>query len=226
MKRTTITLVVNADDFGLSESINKGILETYHRGIVRSTSLMPNGPAFDDAVQISKDTPGLGVGIHVSLVGERCVAPARELAGLVSADGLLPAGFVEFLRMFLVGRFSTEHIRREIGAQVSRVISAGIRPTHIDSHQHLHVFPGVIDAVLGAAKAASIPTIRIPREYGSIGTRNAQRMLLNTFCHIALSKIEKAGLSYAPHFWGFGISGSMTRANLIEIIGRLRPGVN
>jgi predicted glycoside hydrolase/deacetylase ChbG (UPF0249 family) len=78
-----IIAVVNADDFGLSVSTNEGIVEAYEHGILRSTSLMANGEGFDDAVAHIEEHPGLGVGIHLTLVGERPIARAHELGGLV-----------------------------------------------------------------------------------------------------------------------------------------------
>ena len=187
---------------------------------------MANGSAFDDAVRISKDNPGLAVGVHISLVGERCLAPAHQLGGLVNARGELPANFGRFLKMLVCGRFSIEHIRREVDAQIRKILDSGIQPTHIDSHQHLHVFPGVLDTVLDAARSACIPVIRMPREHGGLGARTVERLFLNACCRLAARKIDSMGLNYAPHFWGFGVSGSMTESNLIETIHRLRPGTN
>src|SRR5512136_946056 len=119
-------LVVNADDFGLSEQINRGIESAFVRGILRSASIMANGKAFDDAVRIATATPGLGGGIHLSLVDEQSAARPAQLGGLVDADGRLPKDYHDLLLRWSLGRFNASHIRTEIAAQISRVLEAGI----------------------------------------------------------------------------------------------------
>lgn len=187
---------------------------------------MPNGAAFDDAVQIASNTAGLGVGIHLSLVDERCVAPASALGGLVDSNGSLPPSYEAFAKAYLLRRFTLRQIKTEIEAQIARVLSSGIKPTHVDSHQHLHVFPGIIGVVVDAAKSAGIPVIRIPMEIGGIGARGYQQKVLAILCRRAAAKANRTGLRYADHFWGFGVSGHMIEHNLIETISRLGGGVN
>jgi predicted glycoside hydrolase/deacetylase ChbG (UPF0249 family) len=187
---------------------------------------MPNGMAFDDAVQIASGAPGLGVGIHLSLVDEHCVAPAGELGGLVDESGMLPASYEAFVKSYLLRRFGLREVRAEIEAQIGRVLAAGIRPTHIDSHQHLHVFPGISSVVIDAAKSVGIGVIRIPMECGGIGARGYQQKVLAFLCRRTSARARRAGMRHPDHFWGFGVSGHMNEANLSQILDRLRPGVN
>jgi hopanoid biosynthesis associated protein HpnK len=224
-------LVVNADDFGLSEGINRGIQPAFLQGILRSTSLMPNGPAFADAARIVGSTPGLDVGIHLSLVGERCVAPLGQVRGLAGPDGSLPASYASFIKAYALRRFGLRQIRAEIEAQVGRVLDAGIKPTHLDSHQHLHILPGILDIVLDVAKASGIRVVRLPLERGGVGRRlfslrSLQLGVLSLLCRNAVKKMRRAGMRCADHFWGLGVSGHMSEANLVQILNRLHPGVN
>lgn len=218
--------MVNADDFGLSEGINRGILSAFQRGILRSTSILPNGTAFDDAAAIAASTPDLDIGFHVSLVDEKCVAPVSDVHGLVDDNGCLPASYSEFVKGYFSRRFSLRDIQVEIEAQLRRVVDAGIHPTHIDSHQHLHVLPGIIDVVIQTAKDAGIPVIRIPRECGGPGARFFHRLVLSFFCKSAESKARMAGLHYPDNFFGFSVSGHMNEYNLTKTLDSLRPGVN
>ena len=204
---------------------------------------MPNGSAFEDAVALVRDASlvrdnmsqtnalGLGVGIHLSLVGEKCVAPADELRGMVSADGLLPDSYSTFTRLFLTKRFGAGEVRTEIIAQIDRVLAAGITPTHIDSHQHLHMLPGVFDIVLDTAIDSAIPAIRVPLERdgpgsGGLSMRIIQTWILSRISRKRLDQVRNAGLRTADWFWGLGVSGNMNEANLADTLGRLRPGVN
>src|SRR5215510_11634871 len=83
-------LIVNADDFGFTNGVNKGIVQSYKQGIVTSTTIMANGQAFDEAVELARENPGLGVGCHLSIVGGRPVAPATQIRSLLESDGSLP----------------------------------------------------------------------------------------------------------------------------------------
>ena len=220
---------MNADDFGLSAKVNRGILACFHHGILRSTSLMPNGAAFDDAVRIAQETPNLGVGIHVSLVGEPCVAPPRELGALVDKDGMLPASYAAFARGYLTRRFTHREIRREVQAQLQRVLDAGIQPTHLDSHQHVHLLPGVFAIAVAAARAANIRVIRVPHERGlphRFDARSLQLRALIFLCRRAKLQAQAAGLHVVSQFQGLGVSGALGEAALLHLIGRTRHGVN
>ncbi len=195
---------------------------------------MPNGAAFEDAVRIARETPTLGVGVHLSLVDEKCVAPAGELRSMVSEDGSLPQSYIVFVRQFMAKRFGTREVRVEVGAQIEKVLSAGIHPTHIDSHQHLHMLHGIFEIVLESAIGASIPVIRVPLERGGrAGTsprptlmRALQTWMLSRICRARLDRVRRVGLRTADWFWGLGVSGQMNEANLMATLDRLQPGVN
>ena len=98
-------LIVNADDFGLHEEINKGIIKGYQEGFITSTSLMCSAPAFENAVALAKESPGLGIGIHLTLVGSvPSVLPKEKIISLVNDKGLFPENYVEFAKMFYTGQ--------------------------------------------------------------------------------------------------------------------------
>lgn len=225
------TLIVNADDFGLSEGINRGILSAHENGILRSTSLMPNGCAFDDAVRIALDTPSLDVGVHLCLIGEKSVAPTEDLRGMVSADGLLPESHPVFTRQLLSRRFSVGAVQTEIRAQIERVLTAGIDPTHIDSHQHVHMLPAVFSIVLDVAREYGISAVRVPLEQsqpdrGGFFSRLMHTLFLPRVGQTRLRQVEAAGLRTADWFWGLGTSGTMDETSLMDTLRSLRPGVN
>jgi chitin disaccharide deacetylase len=226
MEKGTKTLVVNADDFGLSQGINRGIRSAFNHGIVRSVSLMPNGPAFEDAVRMAARTPGLDVGIHLTLVNEQSIAPLAEVLGLADQQGLLPKSYLPFIARYILKRFRLNQIQTEIKAQIQKIQDAGISPTHLDSHQHLHVLPGVMDIVLEEALAAKISVIRLPWEKIAVGKREIKQRVLFWLCRKASAKILQAGLRYPDHFWGIGFSGRLNQVSLSQVIHQLDEGVN
>jgi chitin disaccharide deacetylase len=225
-----IVAVVNADDFGLSPSVNEGIEQAYGNGILRSASLMPNGEGFGDAVDRIRGLPDLGVGIHLSLVGERSVAPHGELPGLVRADGWLPSSYADFARAFYSRRFGLSELRREMKAQIARVLETGIRPTHLDSHQHIHLLPGALGLTIELAKEARIKVVRTPcdRSIGAVlrSKRGLRLGILCLFSALAKARLRKVGLRHAGSFHGLAVSGHLNAPALCRILSRLTDGVH
>jgi predicted glycoside hydrolase/deacetylase ChbG (UPF0249 family) len=91
----TLELIVNADDFGISEAVNRGVVEAHERGIVTSASLMAAGPAFDHAVELARRCPRLAVGVHLTLTEQQ---PLTETPSLLTAEGALPAHTAQLLK--------------------------------------------------------------------------------------------------------------------------------
>ena len=227
----TTTLVVNADDLGLSAGINRGLERCFREGILRSASLMPNGAAWDDALEMIARNPGLGVGVHLSLVDEPALAPAAQVRGLADPEGRLPRSHQDFVHGFMRGRFGKEQIAAEVAAQLARVREAGLHPTHLDSHQHLHLLPSVLEVVIVAAREAGISMVRVPVESnapaGSAGlARRLQLRLLGQMARQGATRLRAARFHTADHFWGLSQSGNLDETILLQIGARLGPGVN
>src|ERR1700736_6567461 len=90
--RLVKNLIVNADDLGWTEGVNRGITEAHRNGIVTSTSLLANGPAFASGAEMARSTPGLGVGVHLNLSDGAPVAPRELVASLVNDEGRFEGG--------------------------------------------------------------------------------------------------------------------------------------
>jgi predicted glycoside hydrolase/deacetylase ChbG (UPF0249 family) len=161
-------LIVNADDFGLHESINAGIIQAYRDGCVTSATLIAGGAAFDQAVNLARQCPDLGVGVHLTLVGLHPVAHS-DVHSLLTGDGSFWPDYFTFTRQYLKGRIKPEHIETELRCQLQKVVGNGIKITHLDSHQHLHVLPGFPRIIVKLAREFGIERIRIPAEPVSFG---------------------------------------------------------
>ena len=158
-------LIVNADDFGLTAGVNRAILEAHRRGIVTSSTLMANGPAFEDAIRLAKQLPTLSVGCHIVLTDGEPVLDAGLLPTLTDRHSN-PARFHDGLASFalrsLSGGMRPEEIEAEAIAQIRKVQAAGISISHVDSHKHTHLFPAVLRPLVRAAQLCGIPAIRNP----------------------------------------------------------------
>ena len=146
-------LIVSADDLGLTEGVNRAVLRGYRQGIVTSTSLLAVGRSFDDAVRMLLDNPGLDVGAHLAIVGEDPpLLTAREVPTLVDARGALPLSYRTVIQRGLLGRLDPDDVRREFAAQLERIRSAGITVSHVDTHQHTHLWPAVAGVLVELAR--------------------------------------------------------------------------
>ena len=158
-------LIVNADDFGFTAGVNRGIVEAHTRGIVTSSTLMANGRAFDDAVRLAKSVPRLSVGCHVVLIDGEPVLDAKQLASITSANSSgvrFRDGLQAFAVRALAGRLDPDEIEAEASAQIHRLQSAGVNVSHLDTHKHTHLFPAVLRPLLRAARACGVRAIRNP----------------------------------------------------------------
>ena len=167
-------LILNADDFGLTAGVNRAILELHRAGVLTSTSLMSRAAATDEAIEMARATPSLGVGCHVVLVdGEPVLSPTRDVPNLADPNSgrFRPSlsGLLRWLYGFDRSSVSTHkvvdrEIEAETTAQINLLHANGLRLTHIDTHKHAHMFPAVLRPVLRAARAAGIRVVRNPFE--------------------------------------------------------------
>ena len=156
-------LIVNADDFGRHILINRAVERGVAQGLIRSATVMVTGAAFEEAVALARRTPALGLGIHFTLVNAKPVPPASDIPSLVDpATGELYPDHGAFMKRFLTGKIRLQDVQRECTAQLDRFLDTGLVPTHADSHQHMHVLPGIIDIILDLCLDHGIPAVRIP----------------------------------------------------------------
>jgi len=155
-------LIVNADDFGMSEEISDGIITAHLEGIVTSTSLMVNMPDAKRAVRLAQQTPSLDVGIHLNITQGYPILPSEKVPTLINSTGefLSDKKLIPRIKKFRVSPFEIE---AEFSAQLSKMLDMGIRPTHLDSHHHVHIYPPSAWAFKRAAKRFGIKKVRAIR---------------------------------------------------------------
>jgi predicted glycoside hydrolase/deacetylase ChbG (UPF0249 family) len=158
-------LIVNADDFGQTPGINRAVLELHNAGLLTSATLMARAAATDQAIEIARATPTLGVGCHIVLTdGEPILPPAQIPSLLDPSTSLFVPRLTVFLGRLFAGRVRAEEIEIEATAQIQYLQSRGLRVTHVDTHKHTHMFPRVLRPLLRAARACGIHSVRNPFE--------------------------------------------------------------
>ena len=154
-------LIVNADDFGYTQGVNRAIAEAHLHGIVTSSTLMANGRAFAEAVQLARTVPRLSVGCHLVLTDGDPVLPPAQLPSLTSG-AYFRDGMGKFAARAIVGSINGDQITAEATAQIRKIQSAEIAVSHIDTHKHTHLFPKVLRPILRAAAACGVRALRNP----------------------------------------------------------------
>src|SRR5262249_10742691 len=155
-----IRLVVNADDFGMSAAISRGILRAHREGIVTSASVLGNCADLEAARVLLSEAPGMGVGVHLALVEGGPVADPASVPSLLAPSGRFRCGGAEFIAAWTKRQIDPADVEREFDAQVQRLRAAGITIDHLDTHHHLGFLPVVGRSVEAVARRHDIGAIR------------------------------------------------------------------
>src|SRR4051794_14595620 len=142
-----LKLIVNADDLGLCEAVNEGIVQAHQNGIVTSASIMANGSAFDHAIRLCKLVPSLDLGVHLTLVEEEPLRQASTIPSLIDGGGRIHPDATIFAKKYVSGAIRLSEVWSELDAQIQKVVSRGVSVSHLDSHQHVHALPQILRIV-------------------------------------------------------------------------------
>lgn len=213
-------LIVNADDFGFTSGVNRAIVEAHTHGVVTSSTLMANGPAFGEAASLAKTVPQLSIGCHVVLIDGEPLLPPVQIPSLT--DG---SHFRDNLKAFalraLAGRIDAEEIAAETAAQIRKIQSAGITVSHVDTHKHTHLFPKILRPLLGAASSCGVRAVRNP--FGprlplhssqllarpKLWTRYAEVRLLRRFAGKFRESVDREGFATPDGTLGIEVTGAL-----------------
>jgi hopanoid biosynthesis associated protein HpnK len=226
-------LILNADDFGLTAGVNRAIIELHQAGALTSATLMARAAATEEAIQIARSAPSLGVGCHVVLVDGEPAMPAQDLPTLADPrTGRLHPTLGAFLTRLFTGRIRSAEIEAETAAQIASLQSRGLRLTHIDTHKHTHVFPVVLRPLLRAAKAAGIRAIRNPFEPawslratpGAPWIRRTEVSLLRLFEPAFRRIVAEGGFSTTNGAIGVLATGTLNASTVNALLRNLPPG--
>jgi hopanoid biosynthesis associated protein HpnK len=224
-------LIINADDFGLTSGVNRGILESHQSGMVTSSTLMACGAQFQEAVALALQVPRLSVGCHVVLVDGAPVLSVEQLSSLAIAGS--PPRFRESLIGFAgraaAGRLDREQIEQEVTAQIQKLQAAGIDVSHLDSHKHTHMFPVVLRGMLRAAKNCGVRAIRNPFEslvFAKVGgwKRQFQLRILQRYRATFRNELAEAAMVTPDGCIGIALTGGLTLAAFQSLIENLPEG--
>ncbi|HMD31452.1 MAG TPA: ChbG/HpnK family deacetylase [Candidatus Acidoferrales bacterium] len=234
-------LIVNADDFGMAPGINRAILESHRSGIITSTSLLANGESFDEAVAGARLTPALGIGVHLNLTQGRPLSDPSALGALVNPSGEFLGNAERLYFHMVTGHIAMDAAERELRAQIERVQDAGIQPTHLDGHQHVHMWPPLFSLTARLAAEYGLAGVRISRErrvgFPGLCRRNAAfrgKIFIQAGVGLGLAllaltsraALEAAGVAAPDYFYGVSATGYLDRAALEDVLRDVPDGVS
>ena len=227
-------LIITSDDFGLSSGVNRAVEQAWKNGLLTCASIMPGAAGFDEAVKIARRNPGLQIGLHLTLVQGRGVLPPAELPDLVDAggnfsDNPVTAGFRYFFDRGLYCQ-----LKREIEAQIKKVLDAGIGLSHIDGHLNMHLHPTVFRILAELMPRYGITTFRLARERLSHNLRfdgerkfgkALESLIFGFLTDHARPELDRLGVAYASEVKGVLNSGRMTEEYILNIIDGIQEGL-
>jgi chitin disaccharide deacetylase len=231
-------LIINADDFGLTLGVNRAIVEAHRCGVVTSSTLMANGPAFSQAAEAVKTVPQLSVGCHVVLIDGSPILATERLPCLTAHSS--PARFRDGLKGFaaraIAGRINPEEVSAEATAQIRRLQNAGITVSHVDTHKHTHLFPKILQPLLRAAQSCGVCALRNP--FGprfplkstqllnrpNLWTRYAEVRLLRGFAERFRNAAAREGFATPRGTLGIEVTGSLDERLFQALAGSIPDG--
>jgi chitin disaccharide deacetylase len=225
-------LIINADDLGADEGRNAGIFEALRAGIATSASILPNGPALDHALAEirSGGFEEVSLGVHLNLSEGRPLA--EGLSRLTGPDGNFLGKAGAHRLLMKTGDVSLQaELAREAALQIERLLDAGIAITHIDGHQHVHVFPAVLPAVAETARDHGIRRMRIPDEPDPSADETVPADLLEEVRRFSFLGREArrflggTGIVSSDHFRGLALKGRLDTEGLLKLLEMLPGGV-
>jgi len=219
-------IIINADDFGFSAGINKGIIQSYKKGLTTSTSIVCNTANFEKSARALKKLGDIGKGIHLNISLGKPVLNQKDIGSLVNKNGCFEKNAYKLILNIILARVSKEHIKDEFEAQINKVLAKFGSISHIDCHEHIHALPLVYPIVLKLARKYHIPFVRIPK----------QNLLINPLNNLVEKKVLY-GWSLIDSLYGkndyrtkirnfYGVyNGGLNVSLLGDIINHFREGV-
>lgn len=226
-----IQVILNADDFGRSTSINQAVIHAHRNGVLTSASLLMTGAAVEEAVALAYDTPTLAVGLHIAVAGAQAISPVRQISHLVDAHGRFSHHLLRIGIYYFLSRTAQVELKRELVHQFDRFAATGLPLSHVDSHFHFHIHPRLFPLILSLAQEYGASGIRLPRDdiwlalsYNPqhAGMQCVQALILLLLCRWYRYHLQKYRLVTTHRVYGLMQSGQMHESYVVRVLRSLK----
>ena len=231
--QATHRLIVNADDFGLSQAVNQAVIRAHREGVLTTASLMVNEPGFDEAVRLAKENPRLGVGLHLTLLQGHSTLPPGKIPGLVNPGGEFSRSPVGVGMAYFFQRGLREQLRAEIRAQFEKFHSTGLPLDHINGHLHLHLHPVIFNILMEDAESLGIRHFRFTRDCLARSRRMSSGHLFYKVSHTiiydrlssrAREPLRRRNIKHAQITFGLLQDSRVDEDYVLKLLTDLPPG--
>jgi hopanoid biosynthesis associated protein HpnK len=224
-------VIFSADDFGLTDSVNKAVEQAHLHGVLGQASLMVAAPACPDAVARAKRLPALNVGLHLTLVDGDSLLGHTRLPTITGQDGRFSRDQVRLAFLYFFSPRARRELAAEIAAQFAAFAATGLTLHHVDAHKHMHLHPVVGRLLVETAKTYCVKHIRVPAEPLSVLRACGERIgladrALYAWTRILRSQVRRAGMAAPDHVFGLKWSGRMTLGRVRTLLKKLPTGIS
>ena len=228
-------LIVNADDFGRSHSINQAVIRAHQEGILTSASLMVNEPGFEEAVQLARNHPRLAVGLHLTLLCGHSALPFEKIPGLVDSqrefsDSPVAAGFRYFASPSLRAQ-----LRDELAAQFEKFRQTNLKLDHVNGHLHFHMHPTIFGILMEHATTWGIRHVRLTWDPFWFNARLAggcwfyragHSALYHVLSRICRPQLRRRGIRHTAVVFGLLQNARVDEEYITRLLAVLPPGTS
>lgn len=228
--RKLTSLIINGDDFGYSLAVNRAVVEAYQRGVLTSASLMVNEAATEHAVRLAHENPGLAVGLHLSLVLGRAALPPSEIPHIADREGYFSRSPLRAGLKYFFNHDARREVRLEMRRQFEEFRATGLRFSHVDGHNHLHMHPVVFEELISLCEEFDVKRMRIvsgdSRTHFEITRANwpAKLLLSSVFRVLSRScskRLRGRGFTVPQAVYGLLQSGKLDEDYMLELLQRI-----
>ncbi len=227
-------LIVTGDDFGLAEPVNEAIVEAHRRGILTAASLMVGAGATADAVSRARGVPSLRVGLHLVVVEGRPVLPPEKVPDLVDRDGSFSNRLVRSGFRYYFHPTVRRQLAAEIRAQYEAFRETGLALDHVNAHNHMHLHPTVLSALIEIGKDYGMQSVRFPYEpplhswrasRQALGAKLGWWLFLAPWLMLMKRRLRQAGVQINDYIFGMADSGRMTFRLVVALLSEIPTGI-
>jgi hopanoid biosynthesis associated protein HpnK len=228
------SIIITADDFGLSQEINEAVERGHRDGVLSAASLMVSAAAAADAIARAKRLPGLRVGLHVVLVQGTPTLPPEDVDALVGSNGRFPEDLASAGVNWFFSPKARRQLRREVAAQFAAFRATGLDLDHVNAHNHMHLHPTVLSAILDELRGRENAAVRLPREPWSVALGVSasgksgvliERAVMAPWLKMMELRLRKNGVKYNNWLLGLATTGHVDEATMLRFVDTLPEGV-